>query len=115
MMFATASAGALIVDAPFSATPTGPITVQWREPRHEKVTRRRFATSPSRGRTRPRHVPEVVLEVDRVVAFEVLNRLHAEQNCFYAGTDDSLVREVLHGYVHWHIPAGTLSQVCTKA
>ena len=64
---------------------------------------------------RPRHVPEVVLEVDRVVAFEVLNRLHAEQNCFYAGTDDSLVREVLHGYVHWHIPAGTLSQVSTKA
>ena len=39
-----------------------------------------------------------------MVACDVLKRLHEAQNWFYAGNDDSQLREVLHEDVHWHIP-----------
>jgi ketosteroid isomerase-like protein len=42
--------------------------------------------------------------VDRATAGEVLTRLHVAQAAFYAGEDDSAVRDVLTEDIVWHVP-----------
>jgi hypothetical protein len=58
----------------------------------------------ARDDVHPGHGQEIVVEVDPSGAAQVLQRLHEAQNWFYAGNDDSLLREILHQEVHWYIP-----------
>jgi acyl-CoA thioesterase FadM/ketosteroid isomerase-like protein len=42
--------------------------------------------------------------VDRVIAADLLSRLHEAQGSFYAGGDDARLRTVLDPDVRWHVP-----------
>ena len=42
--------------------------------------------------------------MDRATAGEILTRLHTAQGAFYAGEDDTAVREVLTDDIEWHVP-----------
>jgi ketosteroid isomerase-like protein len=44
--------------------------------------------------------------VDRTVARELVDRLHAAQNAMYAGGDVEQVRALLTVDVEWHVPGG---------
>ena len=42
--------------------------------------------------------------IDRVIAADLLRRLHQAQGVFYAGGDDGPLRDVLDPDVSWHVP-----------
>jgi uncharacterized protein len=44
------------------------------------------------------------LLMDRAVAQEILDQLHAAQNAMYAGGDIALVRALLTEDIEWHVP-----------
>jgi hypothetical protein len=42
--------------------------------------------------------------MDRAAAIDLLQRLHAAQEAFYAGGGEAPVRALLTNDVHWHVP-----------
>jgi ketosteroid isomerase-like protein len=45
-----------------------------------------------------------VTAMDRAAAIDLLQRLHAAQEAFYAGGGEAPVRALLTNDVHWHVP-----------